>query len=482
MALSRSASGPGGLSINTSSANLFEPNLRNQRTEYTLRAFTMKSRLTAYIHSTPGGNQTNNASTTPKTTGLFGTPSASSSTATTQPQTGGLFGSSSTILSQPQKSGTGLFGATNNATTQPQQGGGLFGNSQTAQAQPQTQTQTQAGSGLFGGSTIAQATPAAAGTSGGLFSSPAKPMQPTTSVAGSSLFSQTASTQQKPGLFGSTLAQPAQSQPQQPSLGLGNSLGLGLTMGQSSAQQTVPGVRIDVSNLKGTTRFNDLQEDLQKNIENVDMFIQQQMQHKEEVDSFMPGHKEMLESIPNDVSFVAKKYESAHSALASAAQAIDATRVLVAQDVDHARLSFRAIDNLKLPEQYHTAGIWSPRQQSAGTANAEADGQDLVSFFSKAADDMEDQVKRYGQNMTEIEMHMHSVSDNLVEQLQKMMANKNGVSSGPNEKAQELSAVLRELQQGILKVASDVASAREDMTQLQLGNFISNDGDRNRVY
>ena len=51
-----------------------------------------------------------------------------------------------------------------------------------------------------------------------------------------------------------------------------------------------------------------------------------------------------------------------------------------------------------------------------------------------------------------------------------------------NEKAQELSAVLRELQQGILKVASDVAGTREGMTQLQLGNFIGNDRDRNGVY
>ncbi|KAF3066485.1 Nucleoporin nup45 [Daldinia childiae] len=445
----------------------------------------------------PGGSLFGNTSTTPKPS-LFGNPTTSSSTTTTQPQSGGLFSSSSATPSQPSQGGPSLFGTANTTTTQPQQGGGLFGSSQTTQAQPQqggglfgslqsaqtqpqTQTQTQPAIGLFGGSTTAQATSTGTGASGTLFGSSLKPPQPAASNVGA-LFSQAVPAQQKPSPFGSTLSQPTQSQPQQPGLGLGSSLGLGLTMGQSSTQQTVPGVRIDVSNLKGTTRFNDLQEDLQKKIETVDMLIQRQMQYKDEVDSFMPGHKEMLESIPNDVSFVAKKYESAHSALASAAQAIEASRGLVAQDVDHARLSFRAIDNLKLPEQYHTAGIWSPRQQSAGTANTEADGQDLVSFFSKAADDMEDQVKRYDQNMTEIEMHMHGVSDNMVEQLQKMMANKTGASSGPNEKAQELSAVLRELQQGILKVASDVASAREDMTQLQLGNFISNDGDRNGVY
>ncbi|KAI1383712.1 uncharacterized protein F4822DRAFT_421536 [Hypoxylon trugodes] len=450
MALSRSASGPGGLSINTSSANLFGS--------------------ASSQPSAPGGLFAN-TSTTPKPSGLFG--NAASSMATT---------------SQSQQSG-GLLGSTSTATAQPQQTGGLFGNQQPAQAQtPQIQTQNQSTGGLFGGNMASQTASTGTGASGGLFSSSLKPSQPTTNNTGSTMFGQQA--QQKPSLFGSALGQSTQpqpnplgqSQPQQSSIGLGGSLGLGLTMGQAAAQQTVPGVRIDVSNLKGTTRFNDLQEDLQKKIESVDMFIQQQMRNKEQVDSFIPGHKEMLESIPSDVGFVAKKYDSAHNALASAAQAIEAARGLVAQDVDHARLSFRAIDNLKLPEQYHTAGIWSPRQQPAGTANTEADGQDLVSFFSKAADEMEEQVKRYNSNMSEIETHMHGVSDGLVEQLQKMMANKNGTSIGPNERAQELSAVLRELQQGILKVASDVASAREDMTQLQLGNFINNDGDRNGMF
>ncbi|KAI1403622.1 hypothetical protein F4819DRAFT_484478 [Hypoxylon fuscum] len=446
----------------------------------------------------PGSSLFGSASTTPKPAGaLFGNAQSSSSSApapapapaaaaSSQPQqSGGLFGSSSAATSQPQQMGASLFGAPNTATTQPQQAGGLFGNQQAAQTQtqpPQMQNQAQAQNtgGLFGGNMTGQTT-----TPAGLFGNTLKPPQPTT---GSTLFSQT--TQQRPSPFGSTLGQPTQpqsnplgqSQPQQSGLGLGGSLGLGLTMGQSSTQQTVPGVRIDVSNLKGTTRFNDLQEDLQKKIEQVDVFIQQQMRGKEQVDSFMPGHRDMLESIPSDVNFVTKKYETAHSALASAAQSIEAARGLVAQDVDHARLSFRAIDNLKLPEQYHTAGIWSPRQQTTGTANAEADGQDLVSFFSRAADDMEEQVKRYEGNMGEIEMHMHGVSDGLVEQLQKMMANQNGTASGPNEKAQELAAVLRDLQQGILKVASDVAGAREGMTQLQLGNFVSNDGGRNGIY
>lgn len=253
-------------------------------------------------------------------------------------------------------------------------------------------------------------------------------------------------------------------------------------MGQSNAQPTVPGVRIDISNLKGTTRFNDLQEDLQKVIEQADNFIAEQVRRKEEVDSFMSGHREMLESIPNDVTFVARKYDGARNALESAAQSIEAARVLVNHDADNARLSFRAIDNLKLPQQYHTSGFWSPRQQTPGNANAETDGQDLVGFFSRTADEMADQMRKYEGNLTAIEEHMHGVSDSLVEQLQRIMATKNGTSSTTDEKIQELVAVLRDFEQGILKVASDVGNVRDGMTQLQLGDFMSHERSTHGVY
>ncbi|KAI0012428.1 hypothetical protein F4779DRAFT_65562 [Xylariaceae sp. FL0662B] len=505
MALSRSASGPSGLSINTSSANLFGSSSSQPPAPGGLFGSASNSQQTQTSQPQTASTLFGGASTPKPSPGLFGnTPSTTATanatnttttTTTSQPQqttsmfgstpssqpqpSGGLFGSSSTTP-QPQQTGGGLFGGANTATSQPQQpSGGLFGNAQSGQSQMQNT------GGLFGGSTAGQPTSTNNPSSDGLFNNLSKPSQPATNTFGSTMFGQ--SSQQKPSPFGSlgqstqtqTFGQP---QPQQSSMGLGGSLSLGLTMGQSSTQQTIPGVRIDLSNIKGTTRFNDLQEDLQKQIIEVDCFIQRQIEHKQEVDSFIPNHGEMLESIPNDVKFVARKYDGAENALESAAEAIKAARELVSQDADHARLSFRAIDNLKLPEQYHTSGIWSPRQQPAGTTNTEADGQDLVNFFSKTADEIEEQMTRYERNMTEIEMHMHGVSDGLVEQLQRMMATKNGAASSADEKIRELVAVLREFEQGILKVAGDVGSVREAMTRLQLGDFIANDGSRNGVY
>ncbi|KAH8163386.1 hypothetical protein CIB48_g4863 [Xylaria polymorpha] len=394
----------------------------------------------------------------------------SGSTASQAPASGGLFARQLIVWRHPDDAAP---------QTQPQQTGGLFG----ASAQTQTQPQTRATGGLFGNTNAAsQVTTGATGGSGLFGGGLANPSQPANNAAG-------IGADRLPVFASGGLGQQTQNQPnslgqsqQQPAVGLGGGLGFGLTMGQPSAQPTVPGVRIDVTNLKGTTRFNDLQEDLQKIVEQADNFIAEQVRRKQEVDSFMSGHREMLESIPDDVTFVTRKYDGARNALESAAQSIEAARVLVNQDADNARLSFRAIDNLKLPQQYHTSGFWSPRQQASGNANAETDGQDLVGFFSRTADEMGEQMKKYERNLTEIELHMHGVSDNLVEQLQRMMATKNSASSGADEKIQELVAVLRDFEQGILKVAGDVGSAREGMTRLQLGDFMNNDYSTNGVY
>ncbi|KAI0150672.1 hypothetical protein GGR57DRAFT_179960 [Xylariaceae sp. FL1272] len=449
----RSASGPaGGLSINTSSANMFGSSSAQAPASGSLFGNTAQSTNTTAPK--PGGLFGNTlsvptSSQPQQTSSLF---ASTTTPASTTPAPRSLFGSTAPAQSQPAAPSSGLFGS---STAPAQTGGGLFGGgaTNTAAAQPNTAPT----GGLFGGlSTTTQ--PAQANTGGGVFGQ---------------------STQQQPSAFGGLGGTLGQSQQPQPSMSLG---GIGLTMGQQNAQPSVPGVRIDVSNLKGTTRFNDLQEDLQKIIEKSDEFILAQISRKNEIDSFLPGHQQMLESIPEDVKFVTRKYDGARNALESAAQSIEAARLLVNQDADNARLSFRAIDNMKLPQQYHTSGFWSARQPSSSNANTETDGQDLVGFFSKTADEMAEQMKKYENNLTEIELHTHGVADTLNEQLARLMAAKNNGTTSSDEKIQELVAVLRDFEQGILRVAGDVGSVREGMTRLQLGDFMSHDRDSNGLY
>ena len=256
-------------------------------------------------------------------------------------------------------------------------------------------------------------------------------------------------------------------------------------MGQSTnnqqsqgQQQVVPGVRIDVSNIRSTTRFNDLQEDLQKQIAEIDKAIQVWISQKNELDAFMPAHGDQLSSIPTDVAFVSRKAAGVEAALAADAMAVKQLRELVKVDANNAKLSFKAVDNLKLPTPYHQAGLWSTRGQQAsatgGSADVDGEGSsDLVSFFSRTADEMAETMKKFERNLGEIETHLHGVQANVLEQLQRVAATpKDGVQGGSDEQVVELAAVLRDFEETILKVAGAVGGAREGVTQLQLGEFL----------
>ncbi|KAL2128995.1 hypothetical protein VTI74DRAFT_8383 [Chaetomium olivicolor] len=472
MALARSASGPGGLSINTGTANLFGTStsqppaggLFGTATSQPAQTGSLFGATTSQPQQTGGlfGATTQTPAAQPQQTGgLFG-----QTTTTPAQQTGGLFGQ--TTAQTPQQTTGGLFGTT---PAQPAQTGGLFGTTQTQPAQTgglfgaSTQQQPQQTGGPFGSSTA---------NTGGMFG--AKPA--TTTPATGSLFGQTA----KPatgGLFGQSTAQPQQQQPT-----------VGLTMGQSTAQgqqaaqgqqQTVPGVRIDLSNIKSTTRFNDLQETLQKEILQIDEAIQKCIKDKEAIDAFLPSHADQLAAIPTDVSFVSRKSEGAHNALASDVQAIDQLRELVKQDAGHARLSFKAIDNLKLPTQYHQAGLWSKQAgggagAGAGARAAESDengSTDLISYFSRTADEMEEMMLKFEKNLGEIEVHLHGVQGNMLEQMQRVAAqSKSAAQGGVDERIIELAAVLRDFEESILKVAGVVGGVKEGVTELQLKDFL----------
>ncbi|ETS73641.1 hypothetical protein PFICI_14587 [Pestalotiopsis fici W106-1] len=407
---------------------------------------------------------------------------ASGSASSAAPSAGGLFGTASQPQTTQPSTGSGLFGGGSSAAPST---GGLFGNASAQPAQAAAGTTAQsAGSGLFGSlNTNTNTQNTQQPTGGGLFgnstANTAQPQQQTGGLFGSSTANNNQPQQQTGGLFGASTqtAQPAQNTSAFGSsiLGAGNQQNSNAfsTLGaQSTNQQTVPGVRIDLSNVRGTTRFNDLQEDLQKKIVWLDDQIQSYMNQKHELDAFMPGHGDMLSNIPNDVKFVQMKYDGVESALRSDAEAIESVQLLHQKDAENGRLCFRALDNLKLPQQYHTSGLWSSRAQAGASTNTESDGQDIVNFFSKTTSEMDEQLQRYENNLTEIELHMHGIQGSLIEQLQRMMATKNGGPSPSDEKLAELGAVLRDFEQSILEVAQQVGGAREGMTRLQLGDFL----------
>lgn len=256
----------------------------------------------------------------------------------------------------------------------------------------------------------------------------------------------------------------------------GTTLGGGLSFGQSNNQpQTVPGVRIDLTNVRGTTRFNDLLEELQKDISKYDDIIQGQIRLKNDCDAIMNSHGSQLSQVPHDVEFCRRKLIGVESAADSDVQAISLAQKLVKSDAEHAKLSFKAIDNLKLPAQYHNSNnVWSsPSNVNGSQTNGDGEAQDIVGFFSSTADEIASTLTSYQKHMIEIEQHLRNVEASSVAQQSEVLARKNGAMLGRDDPMEQLTGALMEFETGLLGVASRVGAAREGLQSLQLGQFTS---------
>ena len=242
----------------------------------------------------------------------------------------------------------------------------------------------------------------------------------------------------------------------------------------TAAQQTVPGVRIDLSNLKPTTRFNDLYEGLQKEIENVDAFILKQMELQSECESAMPSIGNTITQMPRDVEFCTQKLEALERALENDAAAIDSARDLVRSEVDDARLSFKAIHSLRIPAQFQQSSPWTTPAVNAPTSLSAEDDKlasaDLLSYFSKQADEMGRKLEGLTKNLREVESYLEGLEAHQIAQVQaaRLSHGRDGGIKSGEEQVRELGNVLREFEGGILGVASKVGAAREGVQDVML--------------
>ncbi|MCJ1433361.1 hypothetical protein MMC27_002721 [Xylographa pallens] len=476
----RSQSGPGGLSINTGSANAFNIN-------------ATKAPLSGGLFGTT------------KPTNTFG----SSTNATSAPQSGGLPGTSSIFGSQPQhqggisQGGSSIFG---NQQQQQQQvggalgGGSIFGTGNQLQNQgggapgggsifgTRNQQQQQGNNSRGGATLFGTATQQSVAQPNGppLFGS----VNPGQAQGHNNGLQQQAAPSllggiNKPSIFGPTQSQ--YSGQQRPNL-LSQSSNMSTSQLQKSifstsigqysqAQQTIPGVRINLSELRPTTRFNDLHDDIQKIIENVDNFILNQIYLSEQCDGTMPKVESAVAFIPNDVEFCARRLDTMQQALENDAGAIETGRELVEKDAAHARLSFKTIQNLRMPQQFQHANLWNQPQppQNIGSVlqdgNIEPSGSaDLVSYFSNQADEMARTLGTFQSHIAEVEIYLQGLEASTVQQMQRLQFTKNrdGGQRSADDQVRELAAVLREFEGGILGVAGKVGGVREKVQEAML--------------
>ena len=248
-------------------------------------------------------------------------------------------------------------------------------------------------------------------------------------------------------------------------------------IGQQTQQHTVPGVKLSINELRGTTRFNDLHEDLQKAIEYVDNFILNQIKLQEDCLSISPGMKNTSSQMAPDVKYCTKLLETMQDALENDAESIAFARNLVKIDAANAKLSFRAIQNLKQPSQFHQTDLWTTSVSSNAQGPSFSDhtaeegtSRNIVEYFSKQADEMIRTLETYKRNITEVEAYLKGVELNTMQQMQQMMFSRarDGGEQSAEDQVRELAAVLRDFEAGIMGVAAKVGSAREQVQEVML--------------
>ncbi|KAI4089005.1 MAG: hypothetical protein LQ344_005666 [Seirophora lacunosa] len=443
----------------------------------------------------------------PAAGGLFGSlqkdkPSSNlfgpSLTTSQPPQSTSLFGSANPQQSQ----GTGLFGS--NPTSQPQSSSAAAGNTTATQAGllfggSNMNTQQQSGGGLFGlqqqsnqpttsifGATNSQSQPQ---QGGGLFASLGQNQTQQKPLA-SSMFGGL-NQQKQPSIFAPTQTQNQgqqqnQQQNQQPPV-------FATSIGQYSQQQRpIPGVRVTTSELRPTTRFTDLHEHLQTLIENIDDFVQQQMKYQQECISLNPSISQDCNDMPNDVDYCTRALDTMQTALENDAGAISQAKLLTKGDVGNAKLSFSAIENMAIPQQYQTTNLWALPSVSRDSAPSLLDEEgskngtssvNMINYFTDQADNMSKLLHGYQRNIGEVEAYLRGIEGNTVHQTQQLLFARghDGQGKTAEDQVRELAAVLKEFENGILNVAGKVGGVREKMTEVMLGDYGSQTGRSTRM-
>ncbi|KAF3175088.1 Nucleoporin nup49/NSP49 (Nuclear pore protein nup49/NSP49) [Orbilia oligospora] len=357
----------------------------------------------------------------PAAGGLFG-----GTTTAPAPAAGGLFGSTPAttsagggLLSVPTATtaapaSSGLFGST--ATPQPAAGGGLFGTG--------SATQPAASGGLFGNST-AGGIGGGGASAGGLFGQQAPKPTPT-------LLSQPAA-QPSTGLFGASAAQ-------QPQASL-----FGQTQTQTQVQPQA--VEMNFSNMRGTTRYEELHADVRSLLDFLDDYVQKAIGISQELGARSVTHKDAMESVEDDVEHVARKLGFATTFLNNDGHSIGQLHNASTQLINTATLSTRTIDILRLP--------MSQRSHYLSTHHTSNPEYSLMPYFEEKSGELESKATHFLATVGEVEKTLEAVERDVGQ-----------VNMSAESKVREVVKAERVVFSGMLAVASKVATVNEDLKTL----------------
>lgn len=235
----------------------------------------------------------------------------------------------------------------------------------------------------------------------------------------------------------------------------------------------MPGVRINLSELRPTTRFNDLHEGVQKEIEVIDTFIYNQIRLAGECESLMPHNATKVSTMPPDVEICARKLEALERSLEADAVSIEDAKKLARKDAHVARLSFKAISSLRMPAHLQS-GI-NFRTETAGftsTVDDASSSTDLLSYFDNQTEEMNKKLDVMKNQLSEVESYLYSIEAQQIAQTQsiRLSHGRDGGVKSAEDQIKEMANALQSFEGGILNVASRITATRESLGGLIVGD------------
>lgn len=232
-------------------------------------------------------------------------------------------------------------------------------------------------------------------------------------------------------------------------------------------------VNIGLDSIRGTTRFNDLAPEIQQQIQAFDEGIQRKIGFCNQIRETLPNSEAEVATIAPDVAYVDEFLSTVEVGIDNDSANVAYLRDLVKKDAADATLSFRAIENQRLPAQFHyrngtnlTASSAKPPVTAALDEDDPTKPVDLMGYFNRRTGDLGRTLEAYQRQIREIEGHLRTMEAGTLEKAQQLT----GSRSAPRDQRRELVEALKAIEGAILDSAKKVGQVRDEVTKQTMGS------------